>query len=499
MDVKRVRLVTAKIVSVLENGKTPFVNYVYLFLGIILTRVFISAFSQEINQFDMPSLLMKESLIHMLTAYACLLMLVGLYIHYTIGQPVNQIMRVFIPLMLVLLFAPVWDIFFAGDEGVSLLYMQPGAGVNVLKTWLTFFGGFNGISAGVRIETGLFLLFGFLYFIDKKCGILYALLLTLGMYTLIFVWSGSPFLVKFILNLTGYLYHYSNDAMIRFFLVVDFVLLAWVSALYHPKLFTMISDHLCIDNLFYYELTLVFGASIAFSLQYSSFSSYMRMYPPVAINELMAMIAILFAYLFATCISSRQTGEGGKDIDTLGYVCLWLSLIYASTISAHAFVVIGALLASFYFYNVMPLQMKRFVIISKLPIGFQSFVALFLGFVIVQHGTYEFPKALAWIYLVGMTLAANVLDLDPMQTGNNTVPALIGERNAKLLTGSILFVVTLTFYTVFNRIWMLPVLGAVGAGFFYLANRRHYDEWKLKLLGNISLALASIYLLSSWG
>lgn len=497
MDVKAVKSAIGRAVVALEDKSIPFINYLYLFLGIMLLKVFLSAFSQEINQFDLPSLMMKESTLHMLTAYSALIMLIALFVYYSTDVSIGAIFRVFIPMMLILLFAPVWDLFFAGDEGVALLYMQPGQHLNILKTWLTFFGGFHGISTGVRIEIAMFLAMSFLYFRYKSCGMLHSVLLTVGLYTLIFVWGGAPFLVKLLLHAFGFAYHYSNESMIRFFLIFDFVLLASVTALYDKDFYATLSDNLRLDNLFYYQLTLVFGASIAFSLQYSSFSSYMRMYPPVAINELLAMIAVLFAYLFATCINPNQVGKE-KDARTLAYTFLWLSLVYAAMISAHALIIVGALLASFFIYNVAPIHLKRFLLISKLPIGFQSFAVLFLGFVLVQHGTYEFPGLLGWIYLLGITLAANVLDLDPMLTSNNTLPAVLGEKKAKLLIGFTFLLLMLSFYFVFRNIWLLPILGSVGLGFFYLTNQRHYDAWKLKLLGNISLAVASVYLLTSW-
>ena len=56
MDVKRIRSTAVQMVAALEDGKIPFINYLYLFAGIMLLRVFLNAFSQDINQFDLPTM-----------------------------------------------------------------------------------------------------------------------------------------------------------------------------------------------------------------------------------------------------------------------------------------------------------------------------------------------------------------------------------------------------------------------------------------------------------
>jgi 4-hydroxybenzoate polyprenyltransferase len=182
------------------------------------------------------------------------------------------------------------------------------------------------------------------------------------------------------------------------------------------------------------------------------------------------------------------------------YILIGIALFYAAAAGSDVFLVVAAIISTYYVYSAPPLRFKRVPIFSKIVIAFNSFALTALGFLLIQGSFSQFPVALGWIYLLGFTLAANFIDLKDIKgdkaNGIKTLPLLIGERPAKLLIGSSLFFIALAFYFVFTN--PLPWYCYAGSAvlYFYLINKSNYRDRHVLQLMDINYCMMIIYLLA---
>jgi 4-hydroxybenzoate polyprenyltransferase len=178
-----------------------------------------------------------------------------------------------------------------------------------------------------------------------------------------------------------------------------------------------------------------------------------------------------------------------------------VSLFYASISSAKTFLVVASMMGSYYVYSVPPIRFKRALLFSKSVIGFNSFAMVVLGFVLVQQNMMGFNKSIVWIYIFGITLAANFIDLKDVSgdkaAGILTLPVWIGLKRAKLFVSVALFFLSLSFYFIFNDPLLLPVCLISGGLYVYLVNKKAYHDRQILWLCNINFILMIAYLL--WG
>jgi len=198
----------------------------------------------------------------------------------------------------------------------------------------------------------------------------------------------------------------------------------------------------------------------------------------------------------------RPLVSGSIDVllyEKLAYIFMVLALVFAYEASGHVLVVIAAIISNYYIYSVPPVRFKRVPVLSKLVIGFNSFMLVFLGFILIQDLKY-FPHALGWIYFAGLTLAANFIDLKDIAgdraAGMLTLPILLGERSAKILIGLSLFLMSLSFYFVFAVPLPWYCYFISGVFYIYLVNKQHYHDWQVMLLSDVNFAIMIIYLLA---
>jgi 1,4-dihydroxy-2-naphthoate octaprenyltransferase len=132
-------------------------------------------------------------------------------------------------------------------------------------------------------------------------------------------------------------------------------------------------------------------------------------------------------------------------------------------------------------------------------IAFNSIVLLILGYWLVQAGRYQFPFILIFIILSAMTVAANVIDLKDIkgdQAGKiNTLPILLGEKQAKHMIGLAYIILFSGFICVVSNWYWLVVFTGAGLIQFYLVNKKNYREWQVIAFSNACLFSLIIILL----
>jgi 4-hydroxybenzoate polyprenyltransferase len=249
-------------------------------------------------------------------------------------------------------------------------------------------------------------------------------------------------------------------------------------------------------RILHYALMLLLGVVIALTNNKTELLEQLHFSDELMINIFLCLVSIFFSCLFSLItnniadikidtISNPERPLISREIEmgnykVLGNIFLLIAFFYASMVNARAVLLIGVTVATYYLYSMPPLQLKRITLFSKLAISINSMVLVVLGYTLVQDNLSGFPNGLYGLYLIGVTLAANFIDLKDIKgdsaLGIMTLPVLIGERQAKALIGAAFWAAYVAFFYLVKNFYILPLLIIGGGVQFYLINRKKYHE-----------------------
>jgi 4-hydroxybenzoate polyprenyltransferase len=176
-----------------------------------------------------------------------------------------------------------------------------------------------------------------------------------------------------------------------------------------------------------------------------------------------------------------------------------LALAYASIVDFKATLLIAACMASYWIYSLPPYRMKRLPVFSKLVLSLNSILIIVLGFYLVKNEVHRFPKIIYFIYLFCFTIAANLIDLKDIKgdisNGINTLPIIVGEKNAKMMIGFAAFLNSLAYYFLMPSLLNFILFFLSGTILYYVINKEPYHEKNILIVTNLSLILLISYLI----
>lgn len=264
----------------------------------------------------------------------------------------------------------------------------------------------------------------------------------------------------------------------------------------------------------HYYLTLCLGIALAFQ------RTSPRLTPSLFLQEVMfACVSILFAALF--CIIENNIAD--VAIDTLsnphrplvkglftvpeykriGFAAFIGAIVFSLLISPLFMCGLLLIMAIYHFYSVPPLRFKRLIMLSKLSISLNSLIILSLGYFLYAHSLDELPLILIPIYLLGATLAANMIDIKDVlgdkalgiKTTPNTLglPISIGIITLGFLLAYLGFYFLQRHTNIYLLLFLIALSGCQGALLFH----KPYEEKIFLLFYLLWLTLGVLYLLIS--
>lgn len=477
-----------KVFDYLENLQIPFINYLLTFICLIHIRIFFESFTHAAvyNLFNMPSLFLFQEICHFALFYIFLLTLFTLILFYATHERIVTILKVVLPAFVVTIFVPIVDLIISQGQGKHIYYLIPNHLHNLFYYFVTFFGDYSGFSYGMRVEILIATICAFLYLRYKKQSILKSLSFTFLIYCAIFIDGASPYITNIFYSIIHRQLLITPLVMLRYFLIVTLPLIIWIAFLVNKKVFTAIWKDVRFLRLFHYELMLSCGIVLGFK------AFTVTLIPQI----ILLAIAILFFWLFAIITNNiadqnidrisnqmRPLITNSISIDlykTIGYICLFLSLIYALAVNFFAFGIIAGATVTSSIYSLPPLRLKKIPVFSKMLIAVISLGFIFLGFYLTTKNIALFPKNLALIIFLGFSCALNLIDLKDYHgdkaDGIKTLPVILGMKNAKILIGLAFLLANLLFYFYFKNGLFLALLSLFGLIEFYLINKKNYQE-----------------------
>ncbi|MBL7766114.1 MAG: UbiA family prenyltransferase [Chitinophagaceae bacterium] len=219
-------------------------------------------------------------------------------------------------------------------------------------------------------------------------------------------------------------------------------------------------------------------------------------HPEKILQFLLYMMALIYAAIFAIVTNNIEDLETDKitnpdrplvlnKVDKkpyymAGIICLIWSLIISFSISRQMGLGIALISLSYYLYSCKPFKWKRMVVIAKLMIGFNSFVAAVCGFILVEGNVFDFP-AVWMIFILGpLSLAANFIDLKDTEgdrhAGVKTIPVWIGENNARYVIAASTIATYGMASGILNILYIYPLSVGMASLHVYLLFKKPYRE-----------------------
>ena len=490
-----------RIIDYFEDPTIPFGNFVLTFFCAITLRNFFESFSHTplFNLLNLSELQLLRELLQYTLFYVFLALLLILFLYVLTRIKIPLLCRVILPGFLLTCIVPVIDMLFSPTGGHHITYLFPTPAHSLVYFYLHFFGDYTGVSLGMKIEISLALLFVFLYVQVKKNNFLMSLCAALLTYSVIFFVGASPYVICYLLRLFSVNCVFSAQLMSHYFLFALIPSGAIFAYLTNQQMFLAVTKDLRWLRVMHYELMLLFGMMLALH------KINLMLLPQL----LFMMVAVLFFCLFSIItnniadqridmISNPHRPLSAQTITlssyiTLAWVSLLLALLYASQVSAVALSAISCVTLLYFVYSMPPLRIKRIPVLSKAVIAAASLILILLGYNLVAGDWHGFPQSLIWIFLIGVTLSANFIDIKDYagDKAENilTLPVLLGVNRAKKLIGVFFLLTALSFIFYSSHLWLLPLLLLIGILGYYFLTREVYKEYKVFLLYLISLII----------
>ena len=279
------------------------------------------------------------------------------------------------------------------------------------------------------------------------------------------------------------------------FLVLDIVALAWWLYLFSKEEFFLLVKNLRLLRLGYYFSLFFLGVSEGVAV--------LQRLPTGSLFDCLSLVVAACALAFGWFFSVWENDEVDVSADKISnknrplvqgkaslsvwrnvkYVFLLLSLVSAFLAGWYLFILTLLFIFIYHLYSAPPLRLKRFLGLSSVLIALNAVVALMMGFFIASgtENLARFPSGVAAFVFVVIALVENVKNIKDIEgdghCGIYTLPVVLGEKKAKTVIGTLIFLaaVATPFVFLLNAITLATAL-TFGTIFFVIITRPRFDE-----------------------
>jgi 4-hydroxybenzoate polyprenyltransferase len=504
------------IIAAIEKSPISFGLWGATFFSIIVARLLIENWLGNFEHRDIQFLFSEfaHTALFFLFSYILFLVLLVKAAKTTIPQAANVLLWGF----LIILTPPIFDFWISGGNGFWSFYEFDGL-EGLLIRFLTFFGDdpTMGITYGVRIEVALSVFLFSSYVFLKTRRLQRALIAGLIAYAIFFVLGTLPSWIAIAtLGWTkGFLSVNSADVAGMFLSpqttlsytpgAIINTLNAKASILYALFLSAIIP---VLGLLFFRKQTIALirnarSAQIAYHGGLLCVGAGLAwVFSPETITHptfwnvlafLLLIVSTIFAWLATVVvndvfdeeidrisnphrplISQTLSRESYKALGwTLGIVSVWFAAI------AHPFSAIYLIVyhAFAFLYNAPPFRLKRFPILATFTGAIASVSVLFAGYAFVdkalsiEHLPWQIIALLVFAYTISLP-AKDFKDIaGDSVNGIKTLPVILGERNARIVVASGVFLSFMASIVVFNVSQLFMMAFFFGATGFWIISR----------------------------
>jgi 4-hydroxybenzoate polyprenyltransferase len=537
-----------RFISYAERTEISLSSFMLGFAGIMLVRFFLESISSPavsgIFSIDAPTLL--HYTLFYLSVFLAVVLVVGHFV-----RNIGLTGKIFFISLPILWLSPIVDLVISKGHGILMAYIFASPKQLVSDFFLFFGPKFSGgITAGIRVEVFLMLVFIFYYVYKTRGGFIRSCLVAISAYAIIFFFCSLPSILYAVASFSPAIlsegidmfwssilshsllisnslnenFSYASAASLvgisfdkaisQILVPISFILfIIWFYLVDKKKTITILKNSRP-ERIAHYLLLIVAGIVIAMRATTSIFYDWIDLFGLVCL-----CVSVISAWICAVCVNDVEDiqidvisnpqrplpkGDLGKaSMQSTAATFFIISLLAAWAVGYYQLFAIFVFSAVYYLYSVSPYRLKRIPIISSFLISLICLVTVFDGFFFIYpHKSFEaFPPLLAIGVVIIYTLAANIRDLKDIagdsRAGIKTVPVIFGPIKGFRVVGGMFALAFLLFPHFFS----IPVMYYFAVPFsligYYLINRKPYDERYIFILGITYTVIALIFLARS--
>ena len=294
---------------------------------------------------------------------------------------------------------------------------------------------------------------------------------------------------------------FAQNTLHNFSLSISIILLCCVLLLtcvlyyrYSSQKFFAIIKNIRVTRILLYVLLLGFGMYLAqpYGIQY---------FP--SLTDILAVISLCISFVCAWLFAVWQNDYHDTSIDSISNTdrplvhkkfttsewkeiqwILFIIMIVSSLLSQwYTFIFILLFTLLYHAYSCPPLRLKKFPVISSVIVAVNATLVMLMGFyqVSTTDSLLDFPRTVLIGMFIILLLIENIKNIKDIEGDRvhhiYTLPALLGEKNGKIVVGILSFIATLLVPTIFSLSYVSFIFSLLfGIFFFILITRKHYRE-----------------------
>lgn len=494
---------------VFENEEVPVVNIFFSGLFAILIRCFFESFSQQsTNYFNLNSGAFAGGVVHWALFYVVTAIGLVIIIHYATREKIKPIFKVIFSGMIFLILSPIIDLLVSAGLGYNMYYLPPDS-TDLFKNFFTYMSAHPGSTPGIKIEFFIMCSMCFLYLYTKGKGVALSLAYVIIFYSFVFFLSVTPSVLKTMMTFLGFRFKFTNLIAINYFSILLLITSLWMLWLANNKLAKILLADCRLSRMLYFMLMLLLGVTLGFVTARQPVLMLLHANPVIISDTIFLLISLVFASFFTIVCNNIADVEidrisnptrpliqnqiDQKTYQSFAWYALIASIYFASLTGVKGLLLILFVVGIYYLYSVPPFRFKRVFLLSKFTVSLSSLAMVILGYLTVHNNIAGLPSCVYPIFLIGITLCANVIDIKDIEgdrmAGIKTLPVISGLNLAKRIVGtSIIFTYT-AFYFLVQSAMLGGVFFVLGGVQYYLVNHRQYAEWKVMLLNQVAFLI----------
>ena len=529
-----------RVIKAIEEAPLALATFVMTFVALIFVRLTLE---------NMLGLFPEHSFFyfffeftHTFLFFLCAFLIILPLVRYAGNIPFQKAANILIFGFFIILTPPIIDTFiFRGTNFWSFYAFDSFLGL--IRRFFTLFGDHPdmGITYGVRIEIIIVTLSLGLYAYLKSKHIGKALFVSLGTYTLLFILGTFPAWLTLLLLVfqKSFLSINANDAAALFLAPENIfarsltdlrsVLNVKMSIVYgalaimltgrllfreYPEYFIALWKNSRLPQIFYHSGLLLLG--IAFAFFFTDAHITVDFFHVLGIFLLLAAVysAWLASVVVNDCYDIRSDAETNpsrplikntipfETYKVIGVLFFIASLILSGIMSFTALLLLLSYQSLAWIYSAPPFRLKRFFGLATLFAAAAGILVLVAGFLAVssEHSLRVLPLPLLIFLFVAYALCLPVKDFKDIRGDVldhvYTLPVILGVQKAKLILGSLLFILySLSPLVLHSRALFFPALLFGGAAFWALqkSTADEQSSFAFRKLPGIILAITICY------
>jgi 4-hydroxybenzoate polyprenyltransferase len=529
------------IIEKIENTPTSFFFWLSSFLAIIIIRLFIENWLNNLENRSGLFLFYEftHTFLFFLVAYVLFLWILKKFLNTDLKKVSNILLWGY----LIVIFPPIFDYLISHGQGYWSFY-DFGSLKNLMIWFFTFFDNTPeiGITYGVRIEVAISLVFIFIYSLiklsktkDLAKPFLKSLGITIIAYIIFYVLGTFPSWITIatrgitqgFLSITAInvaqmfltpvtifsksIPDITSSLNIKMSLVYAlFLTIIILIGLYHNYRHKLISfaKNARFPQLIYHAGLFVvgMGAGMVFTKSHPEFNFFN------SVSFLVSLLAVICAWLASVIVNDLEDKETDKvtpnknrplitghfseqEYKILGIILFIASFLFSAIVNFKMalFLVIYQALA--WIYSAWPLRLKRLVFVSTFVSAIASLMIFFSGYILIspEQSLNGLPFSIIFLLIFSYTFSLPIKDFKDIEgdrkEGVYTIPVLFGEEWGRIIVGSgifLSFILSVLVFNEFQLFWWALIFGGIS---FWLVINKKIESTKLPwwILGTVSV------------